>query len=488
MTAKIYGTDSVQTLDEFEQQALRVAGAIGDEGIGPGDRVMLKAGNSAGYVATLLALMHIGASIVLVDQQEQVDATGMIARKAGVKLVIADEDAPLPAEENPVYLYELLAGAAGRGTYGRAIDVDGWCERPDGLIMWTSGSTGSPKGIVKSGGAFLTNLRRNADQVGHRSDDVLLPLLPFAHQYGLSMVLIAWLRRCSLVIAPYRRIDRALRMAGAAGVTVIDATPSTYRSILGIVRSRPRLREELAATRMFCVGAAPLDPPLVDEYVGEFGMPLLDSYGSTELGNVAFATIENPVATGQVMPGIAVRITGDDGEDRPAGEIGEIEIDTPDLMTGLLAEDGSVMPAPRGWWRTGDLGYLDHNDNLFVLGRKFAVHRMGYTLYPEIIERKLAAAGCAARIVPVPDERRGSQLICFVADEDSRDAAYWRDRQADILPAFERPNRVIVLDAFPLNRNGKPDKRQLEKLALEQYSAENTLEESGAPAPAGQPS
>ncbi|WP_030196576.1 class I adenylate-forming enzyme family protein [Streptomyces sp. NRRL S-87] len=468
MNAKILAPDSVRTIEDFEQDALRVAEAIRERGVGLGTRVMLKAGNSANYVCVLYALMHVGASIVLVDQQEHREETRRIAVRTGVKVTFVDDDTPVYADADPVHLYELMVAVTDHEPTAPALDFTAWGELTDGLIMWTSGSTGSPKGVVKSGASFLRNLRRNADQVGHRSDDVLMPLLPFAHQYGLSMVLIAWLTRCSLVIAPYRRLDRALRMARDAGVTVVDATPSSYRSILGLIARKPALRDHLTATRMFCVGAAPLDAPLVERYVAEFGLPLLDSYGSTELGNIAFATLDNPVATGRPMQGIRLRIVDEDGRELSAGETGEIQVDTPDALLGQVAEDGTIVPAhATGWQATGDLGHLDAEGNLHVLGRKFAVHRMGYTLYPELIERKVAGHGCATRIVPVPDELRGSQLVFFVEDEEMRDAGHWRERLCDLLPAFEQPNKVVVLEQFPLNRNGKPDKKALAALAAE---------------------
>lgn len=469
MTAKIFSADSVRPVDQFEQDALRVAEAIRERGVGLGDRVMLKAGNSASYVCVLYALMHVGASIVLVDQQEHAEETRRIALRTGVKVTFVDDETPIYPDADPIHLYELMVAVADHEPAAAALSFDAWGELPDGLIMWTSGSTGSPKGVVKSGASFLRNLQRNADQVGHRADDVLMPLLPFAHQYGLSMVLIAWLTRCSLVIAPYRRLDRALRMARDAGVTVIDATPSSYRSILSLVTRKAALRAHLTDTRMFCVGAAPLDAPLVEQYVAEFGLPLLDSYGSTELGNVSFATLDNPVACGRAMEGIRLRIVDEDGRELPAGETGEIQVDTPDALEGQVSDDGAIVAAhATGWQATGDLGHLDADGNLHVLGRKFAVHRMGYTLYPELIERKVAAQGCPTRIVPLPDELRGSQLVFFVEDEEMRDSAHWRERLCALLPAFEQPNKVVVLEQFPLNRNGKPDKKALTALAADQ--------------------
>lgn len=150
----------------------------------------------------------------------------------------------------------------------------------------------------------------------------------------------------------------------------------------------------------------------------------------------------------------------------PADVVGELLVETPDVMIGYLTGDGGVDPVPQDVFRTGDLGYLDTDGNLFVLGRKFAVHRNGYTLYPEIVERKAATGGCATCIVALPDERRGSSLVFFVEDEQLREAAHWRGLLNELLPAYEQPNRVVVLERFPLNRNGKPDKRRMTELAL----------------------
>ncbi|KUL26897.1 class I adenylate-forming enzyme family protein [Actinoplanes awajinensis] len=469
MTATVFAPDSAQPLAELERTAARVAEVLAGLGVRPGIRVLFKADNSAGWVTVLLGLARAGASIVLLDHQDKAEETTRVHRLTGAALSIVDDDAVPPAEGRTVYVYQLLAAAAARTgpALDGPLDLDVWRALPDGLIMWSSGSTGTPKGIVKTGARFLDNLRRNAEHMGHRRDDVLLPLLPFSHQYGLSMVLIAWLVRCSLVIAPYRRPDRALRMAGQTGATVLDATPATYRTLANLVDRRPGAPADLRTVRLFCSGAAPLDPTVTARYLALFGKPLLDSYGSTELGNVAFATADNPVATGQPVDGMGVRIVGDDGEPLGAGEIGEIEVDSPDLMEGYLDADGQVDPAPRTWRRTGDLGRLDEHGNLEVAGRKLAVRRFGYTLYPELIEARLATAGCSTKVIATPDERRGSSLTFFVEDETGADVARWREQICAVLPAYEQPNRVVVLDRLPLNRNGKPDRAALERAALQ---------------------
>ncbi|WP_020494540.1 class I adenylate-forming enzyme family protein [Sciscionella marina] len=465
MFTRIYSPDVVTDGAEFEQQALRVAEALREENIGAGDRVLLKAENSLGYLTILLALMHLGASIVLVDHMEHADRTAATIASSDVTLAVVDDDAPMPPQARSVSTYEILVSAAERAPGEARLSFDDWKKLPDSLVMWSSGSTGAPKGVAKNGAKFLTNLERNADLVGHRAGDVLLPLLPFNHQYGLSMVFIAWLRQCEFVIAPYRRPDRALRLAGRAGATVVDATPSTYRSLFNLIDKRPSLREGLARARMLCSGAAPLEPEVTERAVELFGLPLLDSYGSTEMGNVAFANLENPHGCGQVVEGLAIEVRTEDGSVLPADQVGELFVLDPDLMEGYLDEHGQVRPVDRGWYPTGDLGRLDAEGNLFVVGRKRAVHRNGHTLHPAMIEHRLAECGCSAAIIALPDQRRGSSLVFVVQDDAQHDAHYWRARICDLLPPAEQPNRVLVTERFPLNRNGKPDRDQIERLA-----------------------
>ncbi len=462
VTSKLFTPDSETTYEEVERQALAVAGALRARGISTGDRVTLKAGNSGGYVTVLLALMHTGASIVLLDDQQQPAVTEQVVGVTRSRLTVVD-DTTATSGRAVVTVAELLAGTTG-GPAAEALSFEAWRALPDGLITWSSGSTGEPKGIVKPGEAMLRNLDRSIERMGHRPDDVLLPLLPFSHQYGLSMVLTAWLARSSLLVAPYRRLDHAVRMAGMYGATVVDATPAVHLSMLNLVERRPEMAADLRKVRMYCTGGAPLDGSAAERFVTALGLPLLDGYGSTELGNIAFATPDNPVGCGPVLPGVDVRLESDPSAQ--AAGVGELLVRTPDVFSGYLTADGVFDPVRDPWFRTGDLGRFDDRGNLFVLGRKLAVHRAGYTLYPEVVERAASACGAPVKVIGLPDERLGSRLVFFVQDPEGRDALYWRARICAQLSPFEYPNRVVVCDAFPLNRNGKPDGRQLRAMAL----------------------
>lgn len=465
MPGMLMSMDSVHTGEELHRRALGVAEALVEHGVSPGDRVVLKAGNSPGFVAVLLGLVHVGASVVMLDHDQRSQESALIAGQARARLTVVDDQAmPVPGPP-AVSIYELLHAATGRVRADGVIDTCRWAEQPDALILFSSGSTGMPKGIVKSGCATLENLRRTISRMGYGPDDVLLPLLPFSHQYGLSLVLIALLSGSALTVAPHCRLDRSMWMAARTGTTIVDATPAGYRSMLNLLAQRPTILEQLDDVRMFCVGGAPLDSALALEFEGRLGRRLLDGYGSTELGNVSFATPGDPQGCGKVLDGLDLLVSSDGATPLPPGEIGQISVRSPDAFTGYLRADGSVATQAGEWCHTGDLGSLSATGHLEVVGRRSAVHRMGYTLHPEVIERRAAACGASVWIVPLPDERLGNRLVFLVEDAADRPPAYWRDRLCTVLAPFEQPNRVLVIDSVPLGRTGKPDRAQLAELA-----------------------
>ncbi|WP_344893283.1 class I adenylate-forming enzyme family protein [Streptosporangium longisporum] len=486
--------------------SLGVARELERHGLAPGDRVVLKADNSAGYVHTLLALAHCDASIVLLDHRLTGAETRRVIDQCDVRWVIADG----PDEEDPAgaprfLLIEDLTDPvppspdAGTGT---GPDLSRWRRRTDALIAWSTGSTKEPKAIVKSGGAFLTNLERTLAHMGYRDDDVLLPLLPFSHQYGLSLVFLAHLAGASLLVTPYRRIDLSLAAAAAHGATVVDATPATYRSLLNLAERNPRLLECLRDVRLWCTGGAPLDGSLSRRFASVMGAPLLDGYGSTELGNVSFATPDNPSGCGRTLDGIEVRVAGETGPQNTGGTgvlggpggpggidldaagtaddgFGEIWVRSPDVMVGYLDPDGRIQEQTGEWYRTGDLGYLSDTGDLYVIGRSQAVHRMGHLIYPEALAAKAGACGRQVVVVPVDDERWGSRLVFVVVDPDGGDPQEWKRTFCSMLPSFEHPNQVVVVSDLPLNRNGKVDVKQL-RLQNEHPVTVGDLARSGA--------
>ena len=213
-------------------------------------------------------------------------------------------------------------------------------------------------------------------------------------------------------------------------------------------------------------GCAPLPAPLAREYEEVLGRPLLDGYGMTELGNIALATPGEPGHCGRPLPGVGVRVVRDGAEAVP-GESGHIEVRSPDLMEGYLLPDGALDPAPAGeWYATGDLGLLDARGRLTVLGRDRAVDRMGFTLYPERLERKAEACGRSIKIVAMEDERRGHSLHFVVEDPGGGLPEEWRARITAHLAEYEWPNTVHVVREFPTRGPGKVDEAALRALLV----------------------
>jgi acyl-CoA synthetase (AMP-forming)/AMP-acid ligase II/acyl-CoA reductase-like NAD-dependent aldehyde dehydrogenase len=454
----------IRTAKELTGDALKLAAVLRDTGVRAGERVLLKADNSPSMVTALLALMHLDVSIVLLDDRQTAQECARVALLTKAPWAVSHEEQEIAAGVRTVP-FNVVDTASDEVAVDAELDFSSWQGRTDALITWSSGSTGLPKGIVRSGRALLDDLERSRERMGYQDTDVLLPLVPFSHFYGLTLVLMWWQLGCTLVVTPTNRLDQALKVGWEAGATVVDATPSTLHSILNLTERRPQLLVELATVRMWCVGGAPMSGTVASRFAATFGLPVLDGYGSNEAGNVALASLDNPDGCGLPLDGVEVSIVDADGSPVPVGSTGEIIVRSPAMMVGYLAEDGSVTALGSEAYRTQDLGYWDTRGNLHVVGRKYAVHRLGHTLYPESIERRAEVCGRPVKIVALDDERRGCQLVFVVADPDGAGAQHWRREIDALLPSYEQPNKVLVVDQLPLNANGKPDMVELRRWA-----------------------
>lgn len=456
----------------FDRSCQAAAQELRRRGITSDDRVLLTGANSEDFIVVLFALMECGVSIALVDSRLSAAEQGLRAAESGACWILADE--PGPDDDAPLGTVRLLlseiVAAAGSGSSGERAGPASharWFARDDALIVWSSGSTGAPKGIVRSGRSLSSNIARTAARMAYRHDDVLLPLLPFTHQYGLSMLLLWQLTGATLVLeSSSHRIDVALDGIHDHGVTVVDAVPATYHSLLNVMERSRRPVSLLASVRMWCVGGEPLRRELDERFRRVVGRPLLDGYGSSEAGNIALAVPPDPAGCGLPLDGITVRVVDEAGRTLPPGEVGEIIVRTPDYMTGLLEPGGAVRPVTDAEYRTNDIGRIDVAGNLMVLGRRAAVHRLGHTLYPDAIADRAAACGAPVRVIPVEsDHDNRAHLVFFVSDDEQRSSAFWRQEIQKCVVEHEWPNRVVVLSEFPLNGTGKVDGQALKRQA-----------------------
>ncbi|PKV82780.1 acyl-CoA synthetase (AMP-forming)/AMP-acid ligase II [Streptomyces sp. TLI_146] len=434
---------------------------------------MMSGANSREWVVDLLALIHLDASVVLADHRATPSQRSQIRAQARVVLEIRDSTG------NTVTPRPHLNTSA-------VPDVATWAQRLDAAISWSSGTTGNPKGIVRSGRSILDNLALSAERMGYRPDDVFLPVLPFSHQYGLSLVLCWWLSGGTLMVyGPTTRLDRALEVGVAHGLSVVDGAPSSYYSLLNLLERRPALVNALTTVRAWCVGGAPLGRNLAARFHARTGRHLLDGYGATEVGNIALAAPSDPVGCGTPLPGVVVEVHDEHGRLLPAGRLGEIVVRSDGLMTGYLGDDGEIVPVPGPVHRTGDIGLLDDAGRVFPIGRKHAVHRDGHTLYPDHLAERAESAGAQTEVVAVPDERLGSRLVFVIADPDGHEPAHWQRMLRPVLARYEQPDHIVVLPALPLTSTGKPDLAVLEKIAMTSLPAlHHTTTDATASGPA----
>ncbi|MEU7581620.1 aldehyde dehydrogenase family protein [Streptomyces sp. NPDC041068] len=444
---------------EIASRVFGVVELLERRGIEPGSRVMMSGANSPEWVVNLLALIHLDASVVLADHRATPSQRSQIRTQARVVLEISDATddtaAPGPASNT-----------------ASAPDVAAWARRQDAAISWSSGTTGSPKGVVRSGRSILDNLALSAERMGYRPDDVFLPVLPYAHQYGLSLVLCWWLGGGTLVVyGTTTRLDRALALGVDHGLSIVDGAPSTYYSLLNLLDRRPALADALEMVRAWCVGGAPLGRNLAARFHARTGRHLLDGYGATEVGNIALAPPGDAVGCGTPLPGVVVEVHDDYGRPLPNGRLGELVVRSDGLMTGYLGDDGEIVPVSGPVHRTGDIGLLDDADRVFPVGRKHAVHRDGHTLYPDHLAERAESAGAQTEVVAVPDERLGCRLVFVIADPDDHEPAHWKRVLRSVLARYEQPDHIVVLPVLPLTSTGKPDLAVLEKIAMTSLSA-----------------
>ena len=410
---------------EVDDAVAVAAGGLQAERIGPGNRVAVWGRNDVRTCVALLALARIGASAVPINRRlpastaiEQADAASAVA---------------WIGEAAPVATIDPF-GHTGSGVAGGERQ-----EREEAMVVFTSGSTGGPKGVRLSRGALEASAAASAAHLRHTRADRWLAVLPIYHVGGVSVL---W--RSAMVGASVRLLD------GFDEAAVAEAVDDC--SVASLVS--PMLRRLLDAgarsgsLRAVLLGGGPIPSGLVEEAVAA-DWPVLPTYGQTEAGS-QIATCD-PTEPGKrvavPLPGMEVRIADPD-----ASGVGEIEVRGPALFSGYLGEPDR---APDAWHPTRDLGALDTMGHLRVVGRADRVIVTGgENVRAEAVEAALIDAGASdAVVVGVPDPEWGSVVAAVIVDHPPGLLAALRRE----LPGFAVPKRLVQVVAIPRTPMGKPD-------------------------------
>ncbi|MFD6447247.1 AMP-binding protein [Promicromonospora sp. NPDC060204] len=541
----LYFLGQATTYGDLWDQTRAYAGALAARGIGPGSRVAMIVPNVPDFARVYYATLALGAVVVPVHLLFRTDEIEFVLRDAGVDVVVVAapmlaEAAPAAARAGVPLLTVLLPQDAARGLAERGTPVARLedeaagatpIERHAGVnplaaatILYTSGTTGTPKGAVGSHLAMVEQVHCSLiDSFDLRPDDVVYGGLPFFHSFGQMAVLnMAFRRGASIVLLPRFDPDEALELLVAHGATVFTAVPTNFAGLVEAARrtaARPPLRFAVS-------GGAALPVALLEAFEEAFGAQVHEGYGLTETSpSCTFNVTSEPIRPGTVgrpMWGVDVAVAVADVEDRvellpvPASgsaaglaagsapgsatgeqsELGEIVVRGHNLMKGYLGRpDASAAAVVDGWFRTGDLGTVDADGIVTIVDRKKdMIIRSGYNVYPTEVEAVLARyPGVAlAAVFGVPDAARGQEVHAAVVPADGADVdpdavvAYMREHVA----AYKYPRVVHVSADLPLGPSGKVLKRELTARHTEPASAAASAsapEPTSAPLPTREP-
>ncbi|RAV03386.1 FadD3 family acyl-CoA ligase [Mycolicibacter senuensis] len=451
----------------FLQLADRVrcaAGALAAAGVAKGDRVAIWAPNSAEWIIAAFGLLTAGGVLVPVSTRFKAAEADDIIRRSGAKLVLVEKgflglDFTAPPGIPVIDLKSdfLSSGAP----LQRAVDGGDIAD-----IIFTSGTTGRPKGVMMSHQQNLRLYAEWCDLADLREGDRYLMVNPFFHTFGYKAGCIAaCIRGATMVPVRVFDVDVVAELIETERITMLPGPPTLYQSLLDAPSGR-----DLSSLRAAVTGAADIPVDLIRRIRSELPFQsIMTGYGLTEAGTVTASrpgdSFEDIATTaGQACADIEIRIAGD-------AEAGEVLVRGYNVMAGYLDDPEATAEAidPQGWLHTGDIGTIDDAGRLRIVGRKKDMFIVGgFNAYPAEIEGFLLEhpAVAQAAVIGVPDERLGQVGKAFVVKRDPRLSeseliAWSRDRMA----GFKVPRSVRFLDRLPLNATGKVDKGQLETQA-----------------------
>jgi HIP---CoA ligase len=484
---------------QYRDLSLRLARGLAARGVEPGDRVAVWAPNSAEMALTAMAVASTGAILVPLNTRFTAHEAAELIRRAGAVAVLAFTDflgrdyltplrtsgvldgmkaivalrGPAPALAGAVSLDELLA-------IGDAVDEAEVHARERALrpgdvsdIVFTSGTTGRPKGAMLGHGAGTRAFTEYGRSMGLRPGDRLLGLPPFFHCFGLKgVVLTSVLHGAAVVPMPVFDVHRTAGLIARERITVVQGAPPIFRALL----DDPGVdRWSLSSLRVAAPGAMGSSPELYRRLRDELGIHhFAPGYGLTEATAIVtrcywFDDLETVSTTsGRVVPGVELRIVSRSGAQAPAGADGEILVRGYNVMRGYLDDPAATAQAidGDGWLHTGDVGRLDEAGRLTVTARLKDMFLVGgFNTYPAEIEQALGqhAAVADVSVVGVPDERLGEVGMAFVvlrpdATATAGELTVWaRERLAN----YKVPRYWRFVPDLPRNASGKILKHRL---------------------------
>jgi long-chain acyl-CoA synthetase len=475
-------------LDDFrlshaalDDASARTASLLRERGVRAGDRVGLMLPNVPHFAIAYYGVLRAGAAVVPMNVLLKRREVEFLLADSGAKLLLAwhgfAEEAQLGAADAevecmivaPAEFGELLAGVAPLPDIAERRPAD------TAVILYTSGTTGAPKG------AELThaNLGRNAEVATRLfdldADSMTLGSLPLFHSFGQTCALNASvLAGAGVTLLPRFDPDRALEIVERDEVSVFMGVPTMYNALLN---HPDRARFDVSSLRLCVSGGASLPMELLHAFEREFGCKILEGYGLSETSPIASFNHPDrerkPGSIGTPIKGVEMKLLDSAGDDVPLGEVGEIVIRGHNVMKGYWRKPEATAEAisAEGWFHSGDLARMDEDGYFFIVDRKKdLIIRGGYNVYPREIEEVLFSHPGVreAAVVGVPHDELGEEVGAAVALQPDADVTEdeLRDFVKGQIAAYKYPRLVWFVDELPKTATGKILKREIELPAV----------------------
>ncbi len=469
------------TWSALHHAAARVAGQLRAAGVEPGDRVSLILPNVPAYPVTFYGVLLAGGVVVPMNPLLKAGEIQYFYEDSGAKVSFVWPDFAEEAGKAAAETGTRLVVCGPMGPADGQFDASETSADPitepveradddDAVILYTSGTTGKPKG------AQLThyNLHRNAevsaaDIMAIDESDVIMGCLPLFHVFGLTCGLnTAVLRGSTLSLIPRFDPAKAIEVLGRDAVTIFQGVPTMYAAML----NHPNADDADTTTLRTCAsGGSAMPAEVMRTFEEKFHCQILEGYGLSETSPVASFNMPDrptkPGTIGRAIPGCEMKLVDLDGNDTPAGEIGEIAIRGENIMKGYWGRPEATKEAiPDGWFRSGDLATVDDEGYYTIVDRKKdMIIRGGMNVYPREVEEVLYTHPdvLEAAVVGVPDDLMGEEVAAAVSLREGATSSLEDVQQfvKDRIAAYKYPRHIWQLDELPKGPTGKILRREV---------------------------
>jgi long-chain acyl-CoA synthetase len=467
--------DTEVSYEQVNEGSSRVAGMLAEKGFEVGDRIAVMLPNVPYFALVYYGVLRAGGVVVPINPQYESSEVAYHLNDSGAKLLFAWHDFSDAAEKGAGEAeVEVISVAPDEfeSTIGEAEAAYEVVERDSddtGVILYTSGTTGDPKGSVLTHG----NLQKSTDVVtglvDMSEDDVILGALPLFHVFGQACGLNG-ATKLGACLAMIPRFDpgTTLEVIARDGVTIFQGVPTMYSAVLG---HEDRESYDASSLRVAIVGGQAMPVDTLESFEEAFGIEVLEGYGlseTTAIGTFNQPGERKPGSIGKPVEGVEVRFFDDDGNEVDQGEVGELTIKGPNVMAEYWNKAEETKEELRdGWFSTGDLGHIDEDGFVFIDDRKKdMIIRGGENVYPREIEEILHhhEAVEEAAVIGVEDERLGEEVAAAVVLKEGGDVSA-EDLQEYVkgeVAKYKYPRKLFFLDELPKGPTGKILKREIE--------------------------